>query len=135
MAETDNDLEKAQFLKQFEAGRYLKSIRANRPLSAVCKELGVSTAYVSQVEQGKMPSDHFLSVVARVYEIDEDDLFFRWGKIPILAQQVVKENKRLLDTLTEIGRNKKLTDEQKDRLYDSMYNAYNDFIEEIKSEG
>ena len=120
----EKDEEKEQFIKQFEAGRYLKSLRGDRPLTEVCKKLEVSTAYLSEVERGKMPSDRFLSVAAKVYGVNEDDLFFRWGKIPILAQKEIKANPEILSTFAEIGRNKRLTDEQKQKFYDSVARLY-----------
>ena len=131
---SEKDVEKEQFVRQFEAGRFLKLLRGARPLTEVCKSLGVSTAYLSEVERGKLPSDHFLSVAASTYETSEDDLFFRWGKMPILARQTVTENKTLLSTIAEIGRNNKLDDSQKQRLYDSIYRTYQEFIREIEWE-
>jgi len=107
------DEERDRFLRQFEAGRYLKHLRGDRPLTEVSKLLGVSTNYISEIERGKLPSDHFLLVSSKVYKIDEDDLFSRWGKIPILAKKEVTDNPTLLSTLAEIGRNKKLSDEPK----------------------
>jgi len=125
------DAEKAQYIRQFDAGRYLKSLREGRSLTTVCKELEVSTAYLSEVERGRMPSDLFLSKAAAVYGVDEDELFSLWGKIPMLAQQEVKGNPTLLTTLAQIGR-EKLSDEEKEDLYDIIFKVYRDFIDKKK---
>lgn len=130
----DIDAEKAQYIRQFDAGKYLKSLREGRSLTNVCKELEVSTAYLSEVERGRMPSDLFITKAAAAYGVDEDDLFSRWGKIPILAQREVKDNPALLSTLSEIGRNRKLTDEDKERLYESLFHTYREFIDQIEAE-
>ncbi|MDR3586953.1 MAG: helix-turn-helix transcriptional regulator [Desulfosporosinus sp.] len=127
----ERDEEKEQFIKQFEAGRLLKGLRGDRPLSEVCKLLSVSTAYLSEVERGKMPSDHFLTVAAKVYEVKEDELFSAWGKIPILAQKEVTNNPTLLTTLAQIGR-EKLSDEEKEDLYDMIFKVYREFIDKKK---
>lgn len=126
------DEEKLQFIKQFDAGRYLKSLRDGRSLAIVCKELGVSTAYISEVERGRMPSDHFLIKAAAIYGIDEDDLFSRWGKIPMLAQREIKDNPVLLAVLSQIGR-QKLSDTEKHELYDEIYKKYREFINKRRS--
>ena len=130
----DTDDEREQFIKQFDAGRYLKTLRGDRPLSDVCKNLGISKQYLSDVERGRLPSDHFLVTIADIYGVEADDLFFRFGKIPILSRKIITENKQLADTIAEIGRNEKLSDEQKERLCDMMHRTYRDFIKTIEEE-
>jgi len=134
----DTDLEEIiegeQHLRQFQAGKYLKKLRGNRSLADVVKYLEISTNYLSEVERGKMPSDHFLSQAAEFYEVDEDDLFFRWGKIPILAAATIRDNKQLMTTLSDITRHKDFSDEQKQRLYDSLYKTYKDFLNIVQLE-
>lgn len=131
----ENDAEREQHIKRYDAGRYLKSLRGDRPLSEICTLMGISKGYLSEVERGgRLPSDHFLDSIAGLYEINVDDLFFRWGKIPILSQKIISENNKLAETIAEIGRNKKLNDEQKERLYDMMHRTYRDFIAGIEAE-
>ncbi|MDR3587348.1 MAG: helix-turn-helix transcriptional regulator [Desulfosporosinus sp.] len=126
--------ERLQLLKQFDAGQYLKHLRGKRTLATVCKELGVSTAYLSDVERGKMPSDRFIEVLANFYEINEDELFNLWGKTPILAKDEILNNRTLQRTLREINRNTKLTDAKKEELYDEIYKTYERFAKKIAQE-
>ena len=126
--------ERIQLLRQFDAGQYLKKLRNKRTLATVCKQIGVSTAYLSDIERGKMPSDRFMGVLGQFYEIDEDELFRLWGKVPMLAKDEIQNNATLQRTLREISKNTKLTDEKKAELYDEIYKTYLRFAEELAQE-
>lgn len=126
----ENNPEREQFIKQFDAGQYLKKLRGDRSLAAVCKLLKITPAHLSEIERGRMPSDHLISTLAEVYEVDEDDLFRRWGKIPILTRDEILARKSLQRILTDISHNRRLTDAEKDELYDNMHQLYKSFIEE-----
>ncbi len=126
--------ERIQLLRQFDAGQYLKKLRNKRTLATVCKQIGVSTAYLSDIERGKMPSDRFMGVLGQFYEIDEDELFRLWGKVPMLAKDEIQNNTTLQRTLREISKNTKLTDEKKAELYDEIYKTYLRFAEELAQE-
>jgi len=60
-----------------------------------------------------MPSDRFMGILCKFYDIDEDELFKLWGKVPMLAKDEIENNATLQKTLREISRNTKLTDEKK----------------------
>lgn len=126
--------ERIQLLRQFDAGQYIKQLRGKRTLATLSKELGVSSAYLSDIERGKMPSDRFMGVLADFYEIDEDELFKLWGKVPMLAKDEIQNNATLQKTLREISRNKKLTDEKKEELYDEIYKTYVRFAKKLAQE-
>lgn len=126
--------ERIQLLKQFDAGQHLRQLRGKRTLATVCNELGVSTAYLSDIERGKMPSDRMMGVLAKFYEIDEDELFKLWGKVPILAKDEIENNPTLQRTLREISRNTKLTDTKKEELYDEIYKTYLRFAKKLEQE-
>lgn len=130
MREIDPD--KEQIVKQYEAGKYLKKLRGDLSLAKVCKDIDVSANYLSDVERGRLPSDRFISMIADYYKIDEDDLYIRFGKVPLLAKEEVYGNDTLQRTLAEIGRNKKLSDTDKERLYDSIYRTYTMFIKHLE---
>jgi len=121
--------EREQYIKQFDAGKYLKKLRGSRSLAAVCKLISVTPAHLSEIERGKMPSDHLISALAKVYEVQEDELFGLWGKIPILTKDEILARKSLQRILTDISHNRRLTDEEKDGLYDNMYELYRSFIQ------
>jgi hypothetical protein len=58
-----------------------------------------------------------------------------WGKVPILAQEEVRNNESLQRTLAEIARNKKLTEEQKQEVYDRVYKKYRKYISDLEKKG
>ena len=76
-----------------------------------------------------MPSDHLISALAKVYEVEEDHIFRLWGKIPILTKDEILARKSLQRILTDISHNRRLSDVEKDELYDNMYELYRSFIE------
>ena len=126
--------ERIQLLRQFDSGQYLKQLRGKRTLAALGKELAISSAYLSDIERGKMPSDRFIGLIADFYEIDEDELFKLWGKVPMLAKDEIQNNTTLQRTLREISRNSKLTDEKKEELYDEIYKTYLRFAKKLEQE-
>ena len=125
----EEDPEREKLLKYYDAGRYLKELRGERSLTEIGKRLGMSGNYVSSVEKGRLvPSDNYILLIADYYGIDVDDLFIRWGKVPILAREVVKNNETLQKVLSEIARDKRLTDDEKNDLYDEVYKTYQRYL-------
>jgi transcriptional regulator with XRE-family HTH domain len=129
---TTGPTERELYLMRFDAGQYLKELRGERTLSAICKLLKVTPAHLSEIERGRLPTDHLISLLASIYEVDEDDLFRRFGKIPIMATTEVANNPALQNTLAEIARNKKLTAAQKSKLYEDIHSSYVRFIKGLK---
>lgn len=118
--------------KQIKTGLYLRELRLNHDLSlaALGSELGVSAPYLSNVEQGtKNMSDHFVRQIADFYHIDETILFEMLGRVPLLAREQLDESSNLQELLVEIKRDKKLTEENKQKLFDQMYKLYKNFPE------
>jgi transcriptional regulator with XRE-family HTH domain len=127
-ADMHNQQEK--LMGQLRAGAYLKQLRTDNDLSLadLGKKLGVSAAYLSNIEQGvKSMSDHFIRQISDYYEIDETCLFELLGRVPLLAREQLDEANSLQDLLVEIKRDKKLTDEKKQKLFDQMYKLYKNF--------
>jgi transcriptional regulator with XRE-family HTH domain len=115
---------------QVRAGSYLRQLRTERELSLVSlgEHLGVSAAYLSNVEQGvKSMSDHFVRQIAEFFGIDETIIFSFLGRVPLLAREQLDENWHLQALLVEIKRNKKLTDDKKQKLFNQMYELYKNF--------
>lgn len=129
-AETQDHQDK--IMGQIRAGAYLKQLRSEKELSLVGlgEQLGVSAAYLSNVESGvKSMSDHFVRQVAEFFEIDENVIFELLGRVPLLAREQLNEDSNLQELLVEIKRDKKLTDERKQKLFDQMYKLYKEFPE------
>jgi transcriptional regulator with XRE-family HTH domain len=131
----DEDVGKEQKEKingQIRTGYYLKTLRLEHDLSLtkLGNKLGVSAAYLSNVETGAKPmSDHFIRQIADFYMLDENVLFELLGRVPLLAREQLDEDSNLQQLLSEIKRNKKLTEEKKQQLFQQMYNLYKNFPE------
>lgn len=124
----DREEEREKLLRRFEAGCYMQDLRGSRSLSQVARDIGMSPNYVSNVEKGRLPSDHYIQVISSYYGVDEDDLFIKWGKVPILTRETVQSNEALQKTLAQIGRDKVLNDEEKEELYDDIYETYQRYL-------
>lgn len=124
--------QQVKIMGQIKAGTHLKQLRLEKKLSLVVlgEKLGVSAAYLSNIEQGvKTMSDHFIRQIADFYSIDETIIFELMNRVPLLAREQLDESNNLQSLLVEIKRNKKLTDEKKQKLFDQMYKLYRDFPE------
>lgn len=121
-----------KILGQVTAGAYIKQLRVESGMSLADLgiKLGVSSAYLSNVEQGvKTMSDYFVRQVADFFYIDENILFDLLKRTPLLAKEELEEESNLQKLLIEIRRDNKLTDERKQKLYDQMYKLYKNFPE------
>lgn len=113
-----------------QTGAYLKRLRLDKGLSLVGlgEELGVSAAYLSNVESGnKSMSDYFVRQIADFYNQDETVLFEMLDRVPLLAREQLTEDSNLQSLLVEIKRNKKLSDAEKQNLFQQMYELYKKF--------
>ena len=124
-----------QLTRQAEAGEYLHKKRDKKGVSLanVAENVGCSPSYLSEIERGlKLPGDVLISRIARYYDIDEPDLFRRYGKVPLSAIEEVENNPVLQKTLLEISRNKDLTEEKKQDYYDKIHKIYLRMFEKSK---
>lgn len=125
---------KEQLNLQFDAGQYLREIREKSKvsLSETARILGISKSYLSEIEKGiKLPSDSLVRSLALHYKIDEDDLFNRFGKTPMLATEQLSEMPGLQKILAKIRLKKNLTEDQRQTINDSVEEFYKDLIESL----
>lgn len=126
-----------QLIRQYETGQYLLSLRNQLELTQpkVSKTLGISVSYLSEIEKGvRMPSEQLIQEFASYYKIDENDLFQRYGKVPILAKEEIKSSTYLQNALAELRRLRKkgkITDEQSDKLLQEVLAVYQKYFDEI----
>ena len=120
----------AQALRQIRVGTYLNKLRAERKLKLtdVSAVINVSATYLSDIERGKkLPSDLTIRNLAKFYEVDEIDLFARFGKTPMDINLALLDNPRLKRTIRQVSGSKKLTDDEKQEFYDKVERLYKDF--------
>lgn len=129
------DQEFEQLKRMYEVGKFLRGIRTEKGLTLekISETLNVSSTFISDVERGKKsPSDQLIRGIANVYEVNEDELFTMYGKVPLVSRDELSRSKTIQNTLGEIARNKKLTDENKEEIYNELHRIYKKMIDEIK---
>lgn len=134
MAHEHMDEKAAQFMRQSKTGEYLLSLRNNKGLSLaqVSKLLEISANYLSEIERGvKVPSDHLLQQLAEYYKVSEDDLFERYGKIPMSVREALASNKILRRAIAEINSDKRLSEEKKSAIFSELYSLYKNSLSEL----
>lgn len=105
-------------VKEKEFGRYIRDMRSIRgfTLSQVADRLEISTNYVSQIERGvRKVTDDLVVALAKLYNVDLDELFWMSGKIPVGVRKLIMEDAILQNALSYIHK-LGLSSEQKDRL-------------------
>lgn len=102
-----------------QAGQKLKEIRKGTGLSIfkIGRRIGVSGGYISQIERGiRPPSDAVLCSLAEVYEVEKQTLFDLYRRVENEELSAYIDNPIARKTFAQISANKKLSDEQKERL-------------------
>lgn len=125
-----------QLNRQFDTGEYLAELRASKNirLTAASREIGITPAYLKEIEKGlKLPSDMIIRIIADYYEISEDELFRRWGKIPLLAREQFNEMPELQKVLADV-RKQKLSEDDKQCMLDEITELYKKFLQRIHKE-
>ncbi|MDQ0976591.1 transcriptional regulator with XRE-family HTH domain [Neobacillus niacini] len=108
----------------------LKRTEKQLSMKEVADAIGISENFLSQVERDKkQPSDSVVTRIANFYKMDEAYLFERFGRIPLVVAEEIKENRTLHDTLYDISTNKKLSDDQKDKLYLDIQRLYREILD------
>jgi transcriptional regulator with XRE-family HTH domain len=125
-----------QYNRQFDTGEYLSELRASKNirLTDAARAIGISLPYLKEIEKGlKLPSDLLIRTIADYYQISEDELFRRWGKIPLLAREQFNEMPDLQKVLADV-RKQKLSEDDKQRILDEVTELYKKFLKRISKE-
>jgi transcriptional regulator with XRE-family HTH domain len=110
----------------------LKRIEKEYTLEKVSSMIGVSINYISALEKGNKsnPSDDIVVKLAKLYELDEEDLFLAFKKVPLSTKQEVEEHPSLAKALSQIRNDKEMSHEKKEMLYGRMLYWYKKLSEE-----
>lgn len=120
-----------ELLRSLELGQYLLSLRSERnvSLAKIGAVLEVSANYLSEIERGrKTPSDSLIRGLANYFQIDEDILYKKLGRVPLGAMEELHESEELQSVLSEIKKNPKIKEGDKEKLYKQLRLLYNDLI-------
>jgi transcriptional regulator with XRE-family HTH domain len=127
---------KEQYMRQFDTGEYLAKLRTekNIRLTDAARALGISPPYLKEIEKGlKLPSDMLIRSIADFYEISEDELFSRWGKIPLLAREQFNEMPDLQKVLADV-RKQNVSEDDKEHIIDEITELYKKFLQRISKD-
>jgi len=78
--------------RNIDTGNYLQNLRLSKKLtlSSASKSINISPTYLSDIEHGrKLPSDTTIKNIADFYEIDEIELFNKFGKISLTVKKLL----------------------------------------------
>lgn len=120
-------------VRDISIGMELRLMRTERELSMkdVADVIGISENYMSNIERDKkIPSDLIIRKLANFYGIEEKYMFDRYGRIPLAIAEEIKDNELLNEVLYEISMNKRLSSEQKEKLYKDIQSLYLDMKNE-----
>jgi transcriptional regulator with XRE-family HTH domain len=109
----------------------LRRIELDLTLEDVSQAIGVSANYISLIERGKnVPSDEILDKLSKLYEMDRDELYECYGKIPATIQEELEEHDVLKEAIKRIGRDERLTPEDKENLYERLLYWHKKLLED-----
>jgi transcriptional regulator with XRE-family HTH domain len=116
-----------------DVGKLLRSKRLekNYTLEFTAKLVGVSINYIAKLEKGESqnPSDENIVKLAFALDLDENDLFTSYGRIPLSIRRVLKDNPQLIKLISQLG-NKKLSTEKKGVFFGLVMEEYKKLTEE-----
>lgn len=122
------------YLQEF--GLYVKELRTNKgmTLAQVAEEFKVSTNYISQLERGiRRVTDDMIKDFSTLFNIDEDILFRKAGRIPIRVLEEIQTNPMLQKALSFV-RKKKLSEEKRREMEEEILRVYSEFLNVHKDE-
>ena len=110
----------------------LKRLEKRRSQGDIAKRVGVSTNYISGIENGNQtnPSDEIIVKLAEVFDVNEDDLFTAFNKIPLSTRNEINEYPGLAKALSELNNDDTISPEKKKQFYDKLVYWYKKIAEE-----
>lgn len=106
-----------------EIGRYINEYRVRRKFSLqqLSVRVGVNPSYLREVERGeKIPDDQFIRNLSEQCGLDENFIYNRLGKSPLVAREELEQHSLLQETLKEIGLSG-FSEQKKEEIYRRFY--------------
>jgi transcriptional regulator with XRE-family HTH domain len=113
----------------------LKRLEKRQSQGDIAKRVGVSAVYISGIENGSQtnPKDEIIVKLAEVFDINEDELFFEFNKIPLSARNEINEYPSLAKALSQLNHDKSMSHKKKKEFYDKLVYWYKKIAEEDDS--
>lgn len=107
-------------------GIYIRNLRIknNLTLAQVSKMLNVSINYISQMERGeRKATEQFISEFSKLYQVNEDLLFRKAGRIPIDVMEELRDNITLQRAIAFIKR-RNISESKRNKIRDEIINVF-----------
>lgn len=118
-----------------EFGEFLFKLRMDHKLTLTQsgKNIGISTNYAGELERGdKIPSDEIVRKIAIFYGIQEEQLFAIMKRVPLGIKEETESSPELRELLSDIAKNKSLTEDVKEELYKKVRGYYESLLNEME---
>jgi transcriptional regulator with XRE-family HTH domain len=115
-------------------GKFLFDLRMKHglTLTELGKKVGISANYVGELERGKKDaSDEVVRKIATVYNLQEETLFTMMGRVPLGIKEETENSPELQELLSEIAKNKNLSEDAKKKMYQKVTKYYESLLEDI----
>jgi transcriptional regulator with XRE-family HTH domain len=111
----------------------LKRVSNKNTLSDIAGKVGVSPNYISEIEKGikSNPSDEIVVKLAKVFELNEDDLFTAFKKVPLSVKNEVTAHPNLVKAISQLNSDPNLSHEQKEQFYEKLVYWYDKLADEF----
>ena len=113
-----------------EFGNYIKELRFKQGLTLmqVAERLDVSINYVSQLERGlRTATNKLISEFARIYHVDEDELYRVAGKIPLSTLEEMRKSPSLQKAFSYLKKTK-VSEEKRKKLEQELLGVFAEFL-------
>lgn len=110
----------------------LKRLERRQTQHDIAKLVGVSANYISEIEKGNKtnPSDEIIIKLANIFDLNEDDLFTSFNKIPLSTRNEIHEYPSLAKALSQLNNDVTLSPEKKKLFYEKLVYWYKKIAEE-----
>lgn len=111
----------------------MKRIAKGYTLEKLAESVGVSINYISLLEKNEKanPSDDIIVKLAMMLNIDEDDLFVEYGRIPLSTRKVLMEHPELRKSISFIGNDTKLSLKKREQFLLMVTELYKQMIKKV----
>jgi transcriptional regulator with XRE-family HTH domain len=110
----------------------LKRLEKRQSLSDIADKVGVSINYISEIEKGNKtnPSDDIIVRLAEIFNLNEDDLFSAFNKLPLSARNEMHAYPSLAKAISELNSDETMSPEKKKQFYNKLVYWYKKIAEE-----
>ena len=110
----------------------LKRQEKKYTLEMTAKAVGVSINYIAKLEKGENsnPSDEIIVKLAETLDLDEDELFRSFRKIPLSTRKALEQHPTLSVAISQINSDTELSEDKKEEFLKKIIYWYKKIVDE-----